>query len=181
MRQLDVDWADLELAFRDATGTENYLDTRSGEVVSILSGFDDERDLREQLVRFPGRFLRIHPLDAGFTKRVLEAFATGLPKGDLRARLDEVRHGAGGVARSMQVLHEEGRTWAQWSRFEQGELWQEVARFLVDHGIAAPRAPTVDLFEGVSEEAELEEAVAAAPAVAVAAPPPRARRSGKRA
>jgi hypothetical protein len=179
VQQLEVDWADLELAFRDATGTENYLDTRSGAVVSILSGFDDERDLRDQLVRFPGRFLRIAPLDAGFTKRVLEAFATSLPKSELRARLDEVRHGAGGVARSIQVLHEEARTWAQWSRFEQGELWQEVARFLVAHGIAAPRAPTVDLFEGVSEAAELEAAVAAAPA-----PPPAAparRRSGKRA
>lgn len=182
MRQLEVDWADLELAFRDATGTENYLDTRSGEVVSILSGFDDEDDLREQLARFPGRFLRIAPLDATFTKRVLDAFTQSLPRGALRAKLDEVRHGAGGVARSLQMLHEDRGTWSQWSRFEQGELWLEVGRFLVANGIAAPRAPTVDLFEGLSEGHEADVTAPPPAPPADEAPPKRvARRAARRA
>ena len=45
MRTLDIDWADLEIAFRDA-GSESHLDTESGDVLSIVDGFDDERDLR---------------------------------------------------------------------------------------------------------------------------------------
>ncbi len=161
MRQLDVDWADLELAFRDATGTENYLDTESGAVMSILSGFDDERDLRDQLKRFPTRFIRLHPLDAGFTKKVLAAFAAHLPNGELRARLTEVGHGAGGLSSSIRILHEESRTWAQWARFEQGELWQEVQAFLQAHDLkAATMPPIVDLFEGIAESQEIEELAA---------------------
>lgn len=183
MRQLDVDWADLELAFRDATGTENYLDRQSGSVMCIMQGFDDERDLRDALKRQPDRFIRIAPLDKGFTADVLAAFVRKLPKGDLKKKLDEVSQGAGGIARSMAVLHEDKRTWAMWARFEQGELWQRVHAFLLEHEIAAGSQPTVDLFEGLSEgqEPAFEDAVLDG---ASEAPPKKkaaARRSGKRA
>jgi hypothetical protein len=189
MRQLDVDWADLELAFRDATGTENYLDTESGAVMSILSGFEDERDLRDQLKRFPQRFLRLLPLDAGFTKKVLAAFTAHLQHGDLRARLADVGQGAGGLSSSIRILHEDTRTWAQWARFEQGELWQEVQAFLVAHDIrAASLPPTVDLFEGIAEGQEIQEmADAAARASSSSSSTPKnrvaagGRRSGKKA
>ena len=57
MAKLDVDWADLELAFRDATGTENYLDLLSGEVLSVVPGFSDEEESRDQIRKEPRRFL----------------------------------------------------------------------------------------------------------------------------
>ncbi|HEY1099410.1 MAG TPA: hypothetical protein VGF99_10795, partial [Myxococcota bacterium] len=73
MRTIDIDWADLEIAFRDA-GSESWLDTTAGEVVSIVDGFDDEAEIRERLTRFPGRFVRIPPVDKQWSTDVLARF-----------------------------------------------------------------------------------------------------------
>ena len=88
MRTLDIDWADLELAFRDATGAESWLDQESGEILTLVRGFDDERDIKDKLKRFPTRFLKLAPVDKSFTRETLASFIERV-KGPLQKQLHE--------------------------------------------------------------------------------------------
>jgi hypothetical protein len=150
MRTLDIDWADLELAFRDATGAESWLDRESGEVLTVVKGFDDERDIREKLKRSPQRFVRVQPLDASFTRDVLAAFIARLAPGRTKKELEEAAEGPGGIARTMALLKGDKPTLAAFARFEQAELVRRVEAFLAGHGIkSGTEPPAPDLFEGL--------------------------------
>lgn len=149
MRTVDIDWADLEIAFRDPDG-ESYLDQITGEVLSIVDGFDDERDLRERLARFPGRFLRIAPVDKAFSTKVLGDFIAR-QKGAARTKLQESFDGAGGYSRTTALLKEEKSQWAAFSRFEQSALLAHIEAFLDEHELhSADAAPSLELFEGLA-------------------------------
>ncbi len=151
MRTLELDWADLELAFRDATGAESYLDTDSGEVITLVRGFDDEKDIRDKLKRFPSRFVRIVPVDKAFTKRVLDAFVARQKGGAWQKRLAEAVAGPGGITRAMALLHEDKSALAAFARLEQSELVSLVEAFLEEHGLKSGTAPpALDLFEGLA-------------------------------
>jgi len=54
LRTLEIDWADLEIAFRDnVSGVDSFLDLETGEVVAII----DENDLdARNVAREPERF-----------------------------------------------------------------------------------------------------------------------------
>ena len=149
MRTLAIDWADLEIAFRDA-GTESYLDTESGEVLSIVDGFDDERDLRERLSRFPGRFTRIVPVDRAFTDDVIARFLRTC-RGAQKTKLTEAAAGPGGLSRFMAALREDKAASSSFSRFEQAQLLTAIETFLRAHDIASKEtAPGLELFEGLA-------------------------------
>jgi hypothetical protein len=148
MKTLDVDWADLEIAFRDA-GTESHLDRDSGAVLSIVDGFDDERDLRERLARFPGRFVRIVPVDRAFSLSVLERFVAK-QRAATRTRFGDVAE-PGGFSRAMALLRDDKALLSAWSRFEQNELLRVIERFLAEQQLQpAAIAPSLELFEGLA-------------------------------
>ena len=149
MRTLDIDWADLEIAFRDA-GTESYLDLEGGDVLSIVDGFDDERDLRERLARFPGRFARIVPVDRAFTTGVVGRFVAS-QKGALKKKLTEAFDGPGGISRVMAVLKEEKGAMTAYSRLEQSELLKTIETWLKAQNVSSSEdAPGLELFEGLA-------------------------------
>ena len=151
MRTLDIDWADLELAFRDATGAQSWLDQDTGEVLTLVRGFDDERDVKDKLKRFPGRFLKLVPLDKSFTKDALSAFVEHVPAAPLRKQLVDALAGPGGIARAMALLRDDKASFASFARFEQAELVRKVELFLAGHGIRAnSEPPAPDLFEGLA-------------------------------
>ena len=149
MRTLAIDWADLEIAFRDS-GTESYLDVESGEVLSIVDGFDDERDLRERLSRFPGRFSRIVPVDRAFTSDGVARFLLTC-RGATQTRLREAAEGPGGLARFMGALRHDKAASTSFSRFEQAQLLTTIEHFLLERGLASKEtAPGLELFEGLA-------------------------------
>jgi hypothetical protein len=148
MRRLVVDWVDLEIAFRDATGNDSYLDLDSGEVMTIMKGFDDELELREKLRKHPKRYLKLPTVDAAFTRTVLHTFIARMPPSPLQKKLAECEPGPGGIARAMQQLKNDKPAFASYSRFEQSELWTIVEQFLADHAIEPTSPPpAVELFE----------------------------------
>jgi hypothetical protein len=150
MRTLDIDWADLELAFRDATGAESWLDQDTGEVLTLVRGFDDERDVKDKLKKFPGRFLKLVPFDKTFTKDALAAFVDHAT-GSLKRELAQALAGPGGIARAMALLKDDKPAFASFARFEQSELVKKVEQFLAGHGIrAGTEPPPPDLFEGLA-------------------------------
>lgn len=149
MRKLDVDWADLELAFRDATGAESYLDLESGEVETIVPGFLDEQELRDRVRQEPQRFVHLEPLDTGFTRSALEAFVATLPSGSERRALEAAQRKVGGLTRAMELLEHSTSTLEAFHRFEQGCLWAHIEGVLRSAGVVpCSVAPSVELFEG---------------------------------
>ena len=149
MRTLDIDWADLEIAFRDA-GTESYLDTVAGEVVSIVEGFDDERDIRDRLVRFAGRFVRIPPVDKGWSTEVVGRFIAR-QRGALHARLIDAFGGVGALSRTTAMLRDDKVAWASYARFEQAELLKRIESFLKEQQVQCKEAaPGLELFENLA-------------------------------
>lgn len=150
MRTLDIDWADLEIAFRDATGAKSWLDRETGEVLTLMPGFDDEADLQGKLRTFPDRFAALAPVDKEFAKAVVHAFVERT-SGALRKQLDDAEAGPGGLARAMTLLKQDKGTWTRFARFEQEQLMAHIERFLAAQGIkAGSRAPAPDLFEGMA-------------------------------
>ncbi|MBI1949332.1 MAG: hypothetical protein HYS27_26830 [Deltaproteobacteria bacterium] len=150
MRTLDIDWADLEIAFRDASGAKSWLDMETGEVVTLVPGFDDEADLQGKLRTFPARFAALRPVDKQFTQRVLQSFiaASG---GALKGKLGDAAAGPGGLARAIALLKDDRTAWARFARLEQQALMAHIERFLEEQGIkAGSRAPAPDLFEGLA-------------------------------
>ena len=148
---LDVDWADLELAFRDTTGTENYLDLRTGDVLSIVPGFSDEAELRRDIAREAERFLDLHPVEVDFTRRAMSSFVDSLPESIERRKLANAFSRAGGLTRCMELLRDDGPRLARWHRFEQAHFWRHVHEVLRLAGIEPySPPPAVELFEDTS-------------------------------
>ncbi len=147
--KLDVDWVDLELAFRDATGTENLLDLESGEVLCIVPGFEDEGELRDLIGKDPGRYLELSPVDVGFARTVMRDFLATLPGGPLREELAAGFKKTGGLTRCMELLDNDASTRGAYHRYEQARFWAHVDDVLRYAGVEPQSAPpTVDLFEG---------------------------------
>ena len=148
MIPLNIDWTDLELAFRDATGTESFFDLRTGEVVSVVPDFSDEPDLRRLIDAHPGRFIAILPIDAGFSRRVLYAFVDTLQDGPLKRRLSAARHGAGSLTRCLEILRCDAAALQAYYRHEQDAVWRHAEAFLAKVGVASRNpVPSPELFE----------------------------------
>lgn len=150
MRTLDIDWADLEIAFRDGSGAKSWLDKETGAVLTLVPGFDDEADLRGKLRAFPDRFATLAPVDKRFTQGVLRAFIEA-SAGALKGQLDQAAAGPGGLRRALALLKDDRTAWARFARLEQQALMGHIERFLEEQGIkAGSRAPAPDLFEGLA-------------------------------
>ena len=139
LKQLDVDWADLEIAFRDAvSGVQSYLDLGSGEVLVII----DENDLDAGLVTHcPDRFLPIPAFTTSEGIEVLREFIAQLPSSELRRRLDQSAQGPGGLTRCLEILAESARLFERFSRFEEQAIYQRLHWWLAAHGIQAQQPP----------------------------------------
>lgn len=151
MRLLDVDWFDLELAFRDTTGTENHLDLETGEVVSVVAGFVDEQELRAILKRDATRFVSLPPVTATDARVFMADFVDSLEPSEARKSLKVTSVGAGSLTRCVTLLREDDAMLGRYYRFEQLRFWEHVERFLKENGVqASSRTPSVDLFEGIA-------------------------------
>ncbi len=152
MGKLDVDWADLELAFRDATGTENFLDLLSGEVLSVVPGFSDEEESRDQIRKEPRRYLPLTPVDTGFARDVMRTFIQGLPAGELKGKLEAGFKKTGALTRCMELLDEDRAALASFHRFEQARFWEHVDAEVRAAGVEPQTPPpSVELFEGFED------------------------------
>lgn len=149
MTKVDVDWADVELAFRDATGTESFLDRQTGEVLSVVPGFSDEEEVRDLLRKEPRRYVRLEPVDTAFAREVMRAFIAQLPGGERKRALETSFKKVGGLTRCMELLDEDKATLSSFHRYEQIRFWDHVESSLREAGVEPQSAPpSVELFEG---------------------------------
>lgn len=152
MTPTDIDWLDIELAFRDTTRTESFLDRESGEVLSVVPGFSDESELRAAIGRAPGRYVALVPVTTAYARGVMQRFLERLPAGATRRRLLALQHKTGAYTRSLGLLEQHPALLEDFHRFEQMAFWEHVERELSAAGIhATSRPPSVELFEGPSQ------------------------------
>ncbi len=145
MRTLQVDWDDLELAFRDHTGARNFLDLSTGEVVTWLDELDERAQLDEYLT-YNQRYCPIEPLTAEFSSNVVVEFLNRFTEPTHRTSLlDELS--TTGLQTVLNTINAETDLHHSFHRFEQAMIWKRVRRFLARQGIDADgEPPHLDLF-----------------------------------
>ncbi|MBN2360558.1 MAG: hypothetical protein JXR83_13970 [Deltaproteobacteria bacterium] len=139
LKTLDVDWTDLEIAFRDAvSGVQSYLDLGTGEVLVVIDQHDLDAD---EVASCPDRFLAIPAFSTSEGIEVLREFIVQLPAGELRGRLEQGCRGAGGLKRCFEILAEEGWLLDRFTQFEEQAIYERLHWWLTAHGIRPQRPP----------------------------------------
>lgn len=151
MHELTIDWNELELAFREISGTQNYFDLRTGSVVSVVAGYEDEDEVQTLIQQHPSRFKAIAPLDANYSRAVLSRFLNKISQKQLRAELELTLKGPAGLTRSMELLKANGAYMSAYSRYEQETFWLHLREFLSACDVKPTnRAPEPELFHEVA-------------------------------
>jgi hypothetical protein len=105
MRVVPVNWTDLETAFeRNSPETESFLDSRSGEVVTVTEGAIDYTEQRSKVQSGGDAFVRIEPAASREQYKWMERFVAGVTDEPLRERLVIAIDGKGAFRRFKDVL-----------------------------------------------------------------------------
>ena len=151
MKEISVDWHELELAFREISETENYFDTENGGVLSLLPGFQDADEMQGLLSSQPQRYKLIEALTTDFSRDVMVRFLSNVSSKQVRAELEMALKGPAGVTRYWALLKRDGGLLSQFHRFEQESFWTHVRMFLSCCGVnPVNRAPEPELFHDVA-------------------------------
>ena len=151
MKEIKVDWHELELAFREISDTKNYIDIFTGAILSIVPGFEDEEEIHQLISQNPHRIIEIQPLNADFGRLTMREFIQQNITQELRDELGLALAGPAGLTNSMNIIRQDGERLSQYQRFEQELFWQHVHTFLEGCGIAPTnRAPQPELFHEVA-------------------------------
>ncbi len=105
MRVIPINWTDLETAFeRNSPDTESFLDTRTGEVVSVTEGAIDYAEQRARVQSGGEAYVRIEPAASREQYKWMERFVVGVTDEPLRERLVIAIDGKGAFRRFKDVL-----------------------------------------------------------------------------
>jgi hypothetical protein len=105
MRVIPINWTDLETAFeRNSPDTESFLDTRTGEVVTVTEGAIDYSEQRAKVQAGGEAYVRIEPAASREQYKWMERFVVGVTDEPLRERLVIAIDGKGAFRRFKDVL-----------------------------------------------------------------------------
>lgn len=126
MRRISVNWADLETAFeRNAPDTESYVDTHSGEVLTVIEGEPEAAELRVRIVAGGEDFIKVEPASSREQYRWMERFVATTTDEALRERLIIAIDGKGAFRRFKDVLLNYPAERERWFAYRSHQLhWQ---------------------------------------------------------
>lgn len=105
MRVIAVRWTELETAVeRNAPDTESFLDTRTGEVVTLMESAPGVAELRSRVMAGGDAFLRVEPASSREQYKWMERFVAGVTEPLLRERLIISIDGKGAFRRFKDAL-----------------------------------------------------------------------------
>jgi hypothetical protein len=105
MRVIPVRWAELETAFeRNAPDTESFLDSRTGEVITIVDSGEGTGELRGRVTAGGEAFIRVEPASSREQYKWMERFVASVTDEALRERLVISIDGKGAFRRFKDVL-----------------------------------------------------------------------------
>ncbi len=155
MRVIPVNWTELETAFeRNASEIESFLDTRTGDVVSVTEGALDFAEQRGKVQSAPEAFIRIEPAASREQYRWMERFVGFVTDEALRERLVIAIDGKGAFRRFKDVLVSYPAERERWFAFRGDLLHWQMQKWLeregleakdpAPWGVAPPPAPDVE-------------------------------------
>jgi len=149
VKRVAIDWNDLEIAVeRNAPSTESFLDTRTGQVATVVSG-DPEAPLRKrQVSENIENYIRIEPASSREQYRWMERFVASVADDALRERLLISIDGKGAFRRFKDVLLAYPAERERWFSYRADLLHWHIHNWLVENhlessidapwGLAAP-------------------------------------------
>jgi hypothetical protein len=138
MRVIPVNWTELETAFeRNASEIESFLDTRSGDVVSVVEGALDHSEQRSKVQASPESFVRIEPAASREQYRWMERFVGMVSDVTLRERLMIAIDGKGAFRRFKDVLVAYPAERERWFSFRGDLLHWHMAKWLERENLEA--------------------------------------------
>jgi hypothetical protein len=141
MRVIPINWTDLETAFeRNSPDTESFLDTRTGEVVTVTEGAIDYAEQRSKVQTGGEAFVRIEPAASREQYKWMERFVAGVTDEALRERLVIAIDGKGAFRRFKDVLLNYPTERERWFSYRAELLHWAIQKWL-DKEQLAPKDP----------------------------------------
>jgi len=142
MRVVPVNWTDLETAFeRNSPETESFLDSRSGEVVTVTEGAIDYTEQRTKVQSGGEAFVRIEPAASREQYKWMERFVAGVTDEPLRERLVIAIDGKGAFRRFKDVLLNYPTERERWFSYRAELLHWAIQKWMEKEALAPREAP----------------------------------------
>jgi Uncharacterised protein family (UPF0158) len=142
MRVIPINWTDLETAFeRNSPDTESFLDTRTGEVVTVTEGAIDYPEQRGKVQAGGEAFVRIEPAASREQYKWMERFVAGVTDEPLRERLVIAIDGKGAFRRFKDVLLNYPTERERWFSYRAELLHWAMHKWLEKEQLSPKEAP----------------------------------------
>ncbi len=142
MRVIPINWTDLETAFeRNSPDTESFLDTRTGEVVTVTEGAIDYTEQRAKVQSAGEACVRIEPAASREQYKWMERFVASVTDEPLRERLVIAIDGKGAFRRFKDVLLNYPTERERWFSYRAELLHWAMHKWLEKEQLAPKEAP----------------------------------------
>ncbi|EDY19118.1 hypothetical protein CfE428DRAFT_3295 [Chthoniobacter flavus Ellin428] len=121
-----------------------YLDSETGEILELLSEWEDYEELSERIEGDPDRYYEINALDSHESFRIMEGFAESLPESSWKSRLIDALSGNKPFRRFKDAVHSDLQLRDQWFAFQQQALKKHARNWLETLGIEPEFVRTID-------------------------------------
>ena len=141
MKKIPIHWDDLESAFeRNAPDTESFLDSTTGQVVSIMAGDPEAPSLKTRVAAHIASYVRIDPASSREQYRWMERFVGSVTDEPLRERLLISIDGKGAFRRFKDVLLAYPAERERWFTYRADLLHWHMHNWLIERQIE-PMSP----------------------------------------
>jgi hypothetical protein len=142
MRVIAVRWAELETAVeRNAPDTESFLDTRSGEVITLVEAAPNVEELRAKVMSGGDAYLRVEPASSREQYKWMERFVAGVTEPVLRERLIISIDGKGAFRRFKDALLNFPVERERWFAYRGELLHWHIQEWFKRDGLTTPEPP----------------------------------------
>ncbi len=137
-KSITIDWDALEVAVeRNAPDTESFLDSSTGQVVTIVIGDPEASLLRQRVTDHIENFVRVEPASSREQYRWMEKFVASVSEPSLRERLIISIDGKGAFRRFKDVLLAYPSERERWFTYRADLLHWHIHSWLDDNDIVA--------------------------------------------
>ena len=141
-KTIPIDWEALETAVeRNAPDTESFLDSASGQVVTIVAGDPEAQLQRQRVAENIHSHLRVEPASSREQYRWMEKFVASVSEPALRERLIISIDGKGAFRRFKDVLLAYPAERERWFSYRADLLHWHIHSWLEEHDLAAATEP----------------------------------------
>lgn len=136
-KEINIDIDELIYTFQDHSGAENFLDTKTGEIIHISELMDEEEKekISMQIESELKRYLFIPSEDSSESYNDMLDFAVTLNNEDLKEKLLLTLKGKGVFRRFKDVLSNYPDERNMWFGFKEGRTKERVNEWLEENNI----------------------------------------------